>query len=178
MSTVDPNKTGGFPISWLAGGSILLSGIGIWYLNASCHIQFEKTGLDFVAYLVPFGIVAMLIERFVNVFLLKQENQTLKTEIRTKGLSETVSENDNTDTAPEERHSRKFVHRSFLIGLIIAAFGFRFFADITNEVDCSNVADYGYIFNAVDVFLTGILLSGGSQFVNRIGQYLADILKT
>ena len=123
-------------------------------------------------------MIAILIERFVNNFLLKEANQELKNQIRSHGLQQTVSLNDNSDTQPEERHSRKFVHRSFLIGIVAAAFGFRFFADITSEISCAGVDQYAYVFNFVDVFLTGILLSGGSQFINRIGQYLADSMKS
>ena len=165
------------PLMVLGIVSIIISIWAIRFLGQECHIEFIKSTTEITTLLIPYGILAMLIERFVNNFLLKEANETLKNQIRSVGLKEAVEKTDASGDKIEEKHTRKFFHRSFLIGFLVSALGYRFFTQITTDINCTAVSNSVYIFIYLDVFFTGILLSGGSQFINRIGQYLADGMK-
>jgi len=164
-------------------GSIVLAVFFYLVIGSECEINFDKEALEITSLLVPYSILGLLIERFVNNFFIPQENTKLKNGLKalgedTNGQALLTQEQEAEVISMEDDHNPKFVRYSFIVALFVSAIGFRFLAQITDggSTDCVTSEwfrfDYNYLFDLGDIFLTAILLSGGSQAINKILQSL------
>jgi len=149
--------------------SLFLSLIAYCLVCDDGYFKFTNGVTEISALIMPYGMIALLIERFVNIILLPQDNRNLKQSIRVRGLnhSETLT--------LDQKHTKEFVKLSLAIGILVSAIGFRFFTQIVDVQSCDYLLNsdikYKELFNVVDVFFTGLLLSGGGQLINRIVQF-------
>jgi len=147
--------------------------VGAYFImGVNCHFDFKNED-EILQKLIIYGLMAMIIERFVNNFVVHDEYHTLKTQ-----NDKDVQSEDHVEARKE--HSKKFIVASQLISLLIAAMGFRLFKDIfTPASGCDNISmglfimNGSWLFNIVDIFLTSVMLAGGSTFVNSILLYLS-----
>ena len=142
------------------------------------YIKFNE-GLkvtDLTTLLMSFSIIAMLIERLLDKGPLEPGYGLFKKERSDKA---TFANNTDDATALKE-YKKTFNWSAFVIGVVMASLGFKFFINITEPV-CPNFADCKSeeaiksfqffktnIYPIVDILLTGILLSNGSQFIREI----------
>ena len=137
---------------------------------------------EITALLMSFSIIAMLIERLLDKGPLESGYSMLKQE-----RNGTLSIKQQVDV---EEYKKTFNWAAFVGGVIIASLGFKFFINISEPV-CPSFADAGcnskegnesfvffknYIYPLVDIFLTGILLSGGAHFIREIILQIKEIL--
>ena len=153
-------------------GLALLSVIAYIIMGVSCHFDFKAED-QILQKLIIYGLIAMIIERFVNNFITHEEYHTLKKQ-------NDAAPHGEEHVAARKEHTKKFMIACQLIGLVIAALGFRFFKDIFTPVSgCADVSlgfmkmNGEWLFNLVDVFLTSVLLAGGSTFINSIILFLS-----
>ena len=150
-------------------------------IGPQCDIAFDKGLTDITALLVPYSILGLLIERFVNNFIIPRDNTKLKSTLRemaprsADGQITASKQLESQAKSEEQVHNPKFVRYSFIVALFVSAVGFRFMAQITDGgANCTTSDwfkfDYKYLFDIVDIFLTAILLSGGSQAINKAVQ--------
>jgi len=143
---------------------MIIAVLALLFTGKNCYIEFTASSTDIVAHLLSFGILAILIERFTNSALINVEYKNYISALRTPGIK--AEENTRLD------HRDKFNWNSFLLGVIVSALGFRFFENITELTEgCADRGglfaqiDFNWAYNIVDIFFTGILLSGGSQLI-------------
>ena len=154
---------------------LIILGIILLFSLGDCNIEFNvdlKSG-DVIAKLISFGILAILIERFVDNVIIPTPYREMINNIRNKssknrdGFVEALTDNTTNE------HSEKFSWMSFGLSFLIASIGFRFFAEICDS-SCDDSIHSNYLFPGIDIFLTAILLSGGSQLIVRIIKWIED----
>ena len=152
------------------------------YIYFDCPITFN-TDLEIgkvVTLLLNFGIIAILIQRFATQFLLKDSYYQFMAAHQMKGYGtftptgtkmnaqkRVMSATEETEESKKEFKQQLF-WISWGLGMIIAAIGFRFF---NNVIDSSSVCDvwmHAKVSVILDIFMTGILLSGGSALIMQI----------
>ena len=70
----------------------------------------------------------------------------------------------------EKTRSQKFEMLSLISGMVVAALGFRFFGQIAHVVNAEPVASS--LFYVADVGLSGVLIGGGSSFIDDVIVFL------
>jgi len=145
--------------------------IVVTYQNRTCPLVFDKTlqVSDVTALLLKYGIIAILIERFTNQFVLVKESEAYSEAL--KGMFP-VSLNSMTYQDKKSIavvYKPKFYWLSFFLGMLIASIGFRFFTQLLDPilVGCPNQNTF---FVYLDVVLTGLLLSGGSALIMEVAK--------
>ncbi len=141
---------------------------------------------DLTTLLMSFSIIAMLIERLLDKGPLDTGYNLLKKKRFNKAA---FAENINNVIALKE-YKKTFNWSAFVGGVIVASLGFKFFINITQPI-CPSFSDYdcsskeaikafqffrNNIYPIVDIFLTGILLSGGALFIREIIIQLKNLL--
>lgn len=136
-----------------------------------CKLNY-KTGVKLttiISGLIQFGVIAIIIERFTDKILIKQEYNDFQV-ARLTMFSNGILNND--DKEEVDKFKTKFYWISFAIGLLIASIGFRYLDFVIDGyIDCA----YKYsenIYNYCNVFISGVLLAGGSGLVLEIIQWI------
>jgi hypothetical protein len=91
----------------------------------------------------------------------KSNVDAVATDFRTQ-----VSNAERKMSAAEKVRSPKFQRIAVISGVVVAAFGFRFFGEIAQVVDAEPIA--ASIFYIADVGLSGVLIGGGSSLVDDV----------
>lgn len=157
----------------LAVISVFLS---IIYFN--CPITFNsdiETG-DVVSLLLNFGVLALLLERFATQIIIREDYTNFMASHELLGYGNFKSRNrKNSNNKPmslaseKEEEQKEFKQKlfwiSFGIGMILAAIGYRFFYNVIDGPSSYCGYFHDKLVVILDVFLTGILLSGGAAFV-------------
>lgn len=130
--------------------------------------------------LVQFGVIAIIIERFTDKILIKQEYKNFQL----ARISILHSHGDNRIAMMEkysddvDKFKTKFYWINFAIGLLIASIGFRYFDFVIDGYVKCAFEQSDRIFNYCNVFISGVLLAGGSGLVLEIIQWIKDNFKT
>lgn len=146
---------------------VVIASLLLALLYKNCHIEITETNVEaIISLLLTYGVIAASIERFVNKIIVPDSYS-----LRKRQISEGLNRLDGVDRVAV--HDKKFVRLAFYTGILVSALGFRFYANISDGVCTSDSTYMAYIIPLADIFLTGILLSGGSQFV----MYIINLLK-
>jgi len=166
-------------IKQIIGIAMVLAAVSIAlvYIYFDCPITF-KSGLkieNVVSLLLSFGVIAILIERFSTQFLIRDDYVDFMAANRIKGYGTyKVKSRKQSDGSvyslleEQDLTSKEFKQKLFWmswgIGMVLSAIGYRFFYNIIEVRDCGVSYHEGLTVFA-DVFMTGVLLSGGSALV-------------
>jgi hypothetical protein len=152
------------------------------YIYFDCPITF-KNNLDIgnvVTLLLNFGVIAILIQRFATQFLLKDSYYQFMAASKMKGYGTFIPTGTKmnakkkvmSDDEETEESKKEFKQQLFWIswgtGMVIAAIGFRFFNNVIDPPSACTAWMHAEISVILDIFMTGILLSGGSALIMQI----------
>ena len=126
--------------------------------------------------LLTYGIISMVIERFVNNVMLSEGNQKAKMarrKIRKLGLdSESLKQVEYQYLVKDiSSNNFEFSWMSFGVSALVSSFGFKFF-NCVFQVAGSNPVEGINLY--LDIFLTGVMLAGGASFIKAIGDLIGD----
>lgn len=159
----------------------------IYWLNPAV-IQFKKySAADFTQQLTPLVLIALFIERSLEVFLTVWRGGEAATLQR--GVDEAAALPDSDQNKVTRVHATndaltkyKFATQqialplALALGILISALGVR---GLGNLADLDKLADHAtqkYLFNVADVLLTGALVGGGSDFMHKIITTFTDLM--
>ncbi len=157
-----------------------------WLHPAVIHFK-PYSVADFTQQLAPLALVALFIERSLEVFI---------TVWRGGRAGELQHDVDNATALPDSDPNKiprlqaaniafntyKFATQqialpsALVLGILISAVGVR---GLGNFADLDKLTDHPtqkYLFNAADVLLTGALLGGGSDFVHKVITTFTDLM--
>ena len=157
---------------------VFISAVALWishdYFYELKDISVEKV----MSLLINYAVIAALIERFSNKIVLSKSYLSFvhstkfldRSDVAISEIPSLKVDDELTSDALKlisalkevEDHNNSFTWLSFFLALMIASFGFRFFA---NVFQVSGGVTINFI---VDVFLTSIFLSGGAQYIMSI----------
>lgn len=71
-------------------------------------------------------------------------------------------------TEAEGKRNPKFILFAFMIGIIFASLGFRILDQVAPCKSCAADAIANVVYRCIDILFTGMVLSGGSSFIDKI----------
>ncbi|MEM1070054.1 MAG: hypothetical protein AAGI63_14225 [Planctomycetota bacterium] len=181
-----------FCVAW-----VVLGAASVWVFSLNGFVQFEDdvTPQKLATLAASFSALALIVERFVSIFV-RDETIELVSNVRKVNSAkvriaklEDAPMNELPDVLPriadevqhvevvedstkktEKDRSQKFQKVALFAGLVVAALGFRFFGQVAGVAvgtgEPSNKASI--LFYVADVGLSGVLIGGGSSFVDGI----------
>jgi hypothetical protein len=174
-----------------SGYLVILSAIGavllLHWLNPAV-IQFKNYSVaDFTQQLTPLVLVALFIERSLEVFLTVWRGGKEATLQRDVDKATALPGGDTTkaqslQAAKDALTNYRFATQqiampcALVLGILISALGVR---GLGNFADLDKLGDHStqkFLFNAADVLLTGSLIGGGSDFVHKIITTFTDLM--
>lgn len=174
-----------------SGYLVILSAIGalliLYWLNPAV-IPFKNYSVpDFTQQLTPLVLVALFIERSLEIFLTVWRGGKEATLQRDVDKATALPDSDTTKI--QSLHAAKDALTNYriatqqiampcalVLGILISALGVR---GLGNFADLDKLADHTtqkYLFNIADVLLTGSLIGGGSDFVHKIITTFTDLM--
>jgi hypothetical protein len=170
---------------------VIVAAIGvvvlIYWLNPAV-IQFKKySAADFTQQLTPLVLIALFIERSLEVFITVWRGgkaSELQRDIeKAKALPDNnATKADQVQNADDALTKYRFVTQqialpsALVLGILIASLGVR---GLGNFTDLDKLTDHDtqkYLFNVADVLLTGALMGGGSDFMHKVITTFTDLM--
>jgi hypothetical protein len=159
----------------------------VYWLNPGV-IQFKKySAADFTQQLAPLVLIALFIERSLEVFITVwrggKASELQRAVEKAKALPDGPDKVDKVQTADDELAKYRFetqkiaLPSALILGILIASLGVRGlgnFADLDKLMDQHSTQRY--LFNVADVLLTGALMGGGSDFMHKIITTFTDLM--
>jgi hypothetical protein len=151
-------------------------------------IQFRNYSVaDFAQQLTPLVLVALFIERALEVFLTAWRGEKEAELQRDADKATTLPDNDPTkldkvhkaaDALSQYRFTTQQIAlpSALVLGILIASLGVR---GLGNFVSLANLTEHNtqrFLFNVADVLLTGALVGGGSDFMHQIITTFTDLM--
>jgi hypothetical protein len=159
----------------------------IYWLNPAV-VQFKKySAADFTQQLTPLVLVALFIERSLEVFITVwrgekeaglQRDVEKATALPDSDPTKVTRVNTANDALTEYKFSTKQIALplALALGILISALGLR---GLGNLADLDRLCDHPtqkYLFNVADVLLTGALVGGGSAVVHKLITTFTDLM--
>jgi len=158
----------------------------LYWLNPAV-IQFKKySAADFTQQLTPLVLIALFIERSLEVFITVWRGGKAAELQRDAQEATALPDGDqkvNRVHATNDALTKyKFATQqialpsALALGILISALGVR---GLGNLVDLDKLTDHPtqeYLFNVADVLLTGALMGGGSDFMHKVITTFTDLM--
>ena len=170
---------------------VILAALGalvlVYWLNPAV-IPFKKYSAgDFTQQLTPLVLIALFIERSLEVFLTVWRGGTAAALQRDVDEATALPDSDPTkvktlhdanDALIEYKSTTQQIALplALALGILISALGVR---GLGNLADLDKLTDHPtqkYLFNVADVLLTGALVGGGSDFVHKVITTFTDLM--
>ena len=166
----------------------VILGLGLVYWLKPAPIPFTNySPAVFVQQLTPLLLVAIFIERSLEVVVTVWQGDRLALLEQRVNQAAALPETDPTRTASLAAANdalqlckcstkQKALPLALILGVVISSLGVR---GLGNFADLEKVVDHTtqkYLFNLADVLLTGALMGGGSDFVHKIITTLTEIM--
>lgn len=148
-----------------------------WLKPAVIHFK-PYSASDFTQQLAPLVLIALFIERSLEVFITVwrggRAGELQRKLQRAADLPDSGEKSVALQTANDDFNKYKFetqqiaLPSALILGILISALGVR---GLGNFADLDRLADHptqGYLFNVADVLLTGALVGGGSDFIHKV----------
>jgi H+/Cl- antiporter ClcA len=151
-------------------------------------LQFKKySAADFTQQLTPLVLIALFIERSLEVFLTVWRGgkaTTLQREVEKAAIlpDTDASKVDKVNKANDDLNQYQFATQqialplALVLGILISALGVR---GLGNFADLDKLRDYPTqrcLFNVADTLLTGALVGGGSDFMHKVITTFTDLM--
>ena len=153
---------------------IVLSLAVVLFANPQLVTFWPFTGAEFLQLITPLFLIALLIERVVEVFVAAWRNEGSK---KLKG-------DKKDEKSPELIEYRAGTQRFALIlgvtlGIIVATVGVRLLGQVVDPAVFASVPQWQQqVFVASDVVLTGTLLGGGADALHQVMNVFTSFMQT
>jgi len=170
---------------------VILAAVGglvlVYWLNPVVIPFRNYSAADFTQQLTPLVLIALFIERSLEVFLTVWRGP--KAAALQRDVDEAAALPDSDPTKAKALHDAtdalteyKSVTQqialpsALALGILISALGVRGLGSLANLAALTDHATQKYLFNVADVLLTGALVGGGSDFMHKVITTFTDLM--